>query len=170
VQGIVREHYDFVWRSLRRLGVAASYADDAAQQVFCVCAKRIDEIAIGKEKTFAFGVVLRVAQSARRAQVEPAEVSDDDIRVRMPDPSASPEDLLDEQRARAVLDAILEEMPLDLRTVFLLYEIEEITMAEIATILTIPSGTIASRLRRARDVFQRISQRVRAERAAMEKP
>jgi RNA polymerase sigma-70 factor (ECF subfamily) len=44
-------------------------------------------------------------------------------------------------------------MDLDLRTVFILYEVEEMTMAEIATVLQIPPGTVASRLRRAREDF-----------------
>jgi RNA polymerase sigma-70 factor (ECF subfamily) len=57
------------------------------------------------------------------------------------------------RRARQQLDAILDEMPLDLRAVFILHELEEETMADIAVTLGIPSGTAASRLRRARAVF-----------------
>ena len=45
-------------------------------------------------------------------------------------------------------------MPKDLRTVFVLFEIEELTMAEISNVVEIPTGTVASRLRRAREVFR----------------
>jgi RNA polymerase sigma-70 factor (ECF subfamily) len=48
---------------------------------------------------------------------------------------------------------MLDQMPLDLRVVFVLYEIEELKMAEIATVVGIPQGTVASRLRRGRAHF-----------------
>jgi len=68
---------------------------------------------------------------------------------------------IDDRRARALLDALLASMPLDLRTVFVLYELEELTMAEIARALDLPAGTVASRLRRAREAFEELSRRVR---------
>ena len=52
-----------------------------------------------------------------------------------------------------MLDAVLEGMPLDLRAVFILYELEEHTMSEIAVLLALAPGTVASRLRRARAHF-----------------
>ena len=42
---------------------------------------------------------------------------------------------------------------------FVLYEIEELTMAEIASVLELPPGTVASRLRRARAAFSERVQR-----------
>jgi RNA polymerase sigma-70 factor, ECF subfamily len=57
-----------------------------------------------------------------------------------------------------MLDRVLDQMETDLRTVFVLYEFEELNMAEIASALGIPQGTVASRLRRARaDFRQRVS-------------
>ena len=58
-----------------------------------------------------------------------------------------------------MLDGVLEQMEVDLRTVFVLYEFEDMSMAEIADIVAIPRGTVASRLRRAREDFR---ERVRA--------
>jgi RNA polymerase sigma-70 factor (ECF subfamily) len=78
------------------------------------------------------------------------------------DPAPSVEDRIDHARARAALEAILDAMPLDLRTVFVLYELEQVTMAEIATILELPAGTVASRLRRAREQFQAATRRLLA--------
>jgi RNA polymerase sigma-70 factor (ECF subfamily) len=68
---------------------------------------------------------------------------------------ATPEQLAQRRRARELLDEILDAMAFDLRTVFVLYEVEELTMAEIAEALDLPPGTVASRLRRARADFQR---------------
>ncbi len=161
VRQVVTEQYDFVWRSLRRLGIPEEAADDAAQQVFCIFARRVAEVAAEKEKTFLFGVVIRVAQNARRSRARRPEVADDDALASMPSEQAGPEELLEERRARALLDEMLDEMPIDLRAVFVLYELEELTMGEIATVLDMPSGTVASRLRRAREVFESLSAGIR---------
>jgi RNA polymerase sigma-70 factor (ECF subfamily) len=72
----------------------------------------------------------------------------------VPDSSAGPEELMDRRRARALLDRVLGALPMDLRAVFVLFELEELTMTEIATMSDIPPGTVASRLRRARQAFQ----------------
>ena len=69
---------------------------------------------------------------------------------------------LDAARTRAVLDGLLAQMPIELRTVFVLYEIEEMTMAEMATMLELPPGTVASRLRRSRERFQELGRHAQA--------
>lgn len=164
VRSVVSEHYDFVWRSLRRLGVAEANADDEAQQVFCVFAQRVASVTIGKEKSFLFGTVMRVAQAARRRH---ARSSKHEVIVEYSENNFEPangqknaEELLDAERARAVLDQLLDQMPIALRAVFVLYEIEELTMAEIAQVLDLPPGTVASRLRRARELFEKLSREV----------
>lgn len=164
VRRVVGEHHDFVWRSLRRLGVPEPAADDAAQQVFCVFARRMESVVPEKEKTFLFGVVLRVAQHVRRSRARRREVQDDEAIAARESEQAGPDELLDERRARALLDALLAKMPLELRIVFVLYELEEMTMAEIAHVLELPSGTVASRLRRARELFEDMAAARRAER------
>jgi RNA polymerase sigma-70 factor (ECF subfamily) len=163
VRAIVTEHYDFVWRSLRRLGVAEAAADDEAQQVFCVFARRAAEVPSGKEKTFLFGVVMRVAHASRRAVARRAEVMDEEALAQIAANVPAADQLLEEARARAVLDGLLDAMPLDLRAVFVLYELEEMTMADIAITLSLPPGTVASRLRRARETFKELAGRAEAE-------
>ena len=159
MRSIVAEHYASLWRFLRRLGVPEADAEDAAQKCLCVVAQRIDDIAPGKDKPFLFGVALRVAKATRREGH--LRGGDDDRLAELPalGPDAAQE--LDDRRARALLDALLASMPLDLRTVFVLYELEELTMAEIARALDLPAGTVASRLRRAREAFEELSRRVR---------
>jgi RNA polymerase sigma-70 factor (ECF subfamily) len=70
------------------------------------------------------------------------------------DRAPSPEDAVDLRRARVWLDAILDDMSLDLRAVFVLFELDQVTMAEISVLLDVPTGTVASRLRRARQLFR----------------
>jgi RNA polymerase sigma-70 factor (ECF subfamily) len=161
VRQVVGAHYDFVWRSLRRLGVPEASADDAAQQVFCVFARRVRDVPADNDRTFLFGVAMRVAQSARRDRGRRPEVNDDDAVAAIASEQAAPDELVDERRARELLDKLLAELPIDLRTVFVLYELEELTMIEIARVLDLPSGTVASRLRRARELFEELSIRAR---------
>ena len=144
---------DFVWRSLRRLGVPELTADDAAQQVFLVASRRLADIEVGRERSFLFATALRVASDARRALARRGE-HDEAALASVPDDGPGPDEVADRRRARAVLDRVLETLDLDLRVVFVLYELEEMTMAEIATTLDLAAGTVASRLRRAREAFQ----------------
>jgi RNA polymerase sigma-70 factor (ECF subfamily) len=159
VRSIVSEHYAFLWRLLRRLGVPEADVEDAAQKALVVVAKRIDDITEGKEKTFLFGVALRVAKASVR-EAGPGRLATEDCVDDLPAAGPDAEEQIDDRRARALLDSLLAWLPLDLRTVFVLYELEEMTMAEIAAALEIPPGTVASRLRRAREEFQVLSERL----------
>jgi RNA polymerase sigma-70 factor (ECF subfamily) len=157
ITAIVRTNHDFIWRLLRRLGIPDASADDATQQVFCVAARRIDDIAPGRERSFLFGTALRVVSDFRRSALR-CETPDDGMSERS-DPGPSPEELVDKQRARALLDEILAAMPLELRTVLVLFELEQMKKSEVAELLGVPMGTAASRLRRARVDFKARVQR-----------
>jgi len=165
VRGAVREHHALVYRLLRRMGVPERDAEDAQQQVFWVFARNLDRIEAGRDKAFLFGVAVRVAQTVRRrlGRLEPV---DDGALENLPSPAVGVDDALDERRARAVLDALLEAMPHDLRVVVVLHDLEEWTMRDIATALALPSGTVASRLRRARELLERLARDPSDERKA----
>lgn len=160
---LVREQFGFVWRLLRRIGVPEGDADDAAQQVFIAASQRIDDIRPGSERAFLFSTALHVGSRARRGRSRKREefgvALDEEL-----DLAPSPEELLDRRRARALLDGILAEMPLEFRVVFVLYEIEQLTSAEIAEVVGVPTGTVASRLRRAREDFAARVERAEARR------
>jgi RNA polymerase sigma-70 factor (ECF subfamily) len=161
LRGMVGAHFDFVWRSLRRLGVPAADVDDCAQQVFWVAARKLDEVQVASERAFLFTTAWRVASDARRARVRRREVNEDDA-AEAPAEGPDPEQIADRRRARAVLDEVLDAMPMDLRAPFVLFELEELPTAEIAAMLDLPTGTVASRLRRAREEFQSIVARLKA--------
>lgn len=163
IAGLVREHYGFVWRLLRRLGLREGDADDAAQQVFLVAAGRLRGVERERERSFLYGVALNVGARARRSQQrrreEPLDAAGEGM---SPEPSA--EQLLERRQARDALDALLGEMPDELRVVFVLYELEELSTPEIAELCEVPLGTAASRLRRAREDFEQRVARLEARR------
>ncbi len=162
LRALRREHFEFIWRSVRRLGVPEADADDAVQQVFIVAARKLSLITAGSERAFLFGTALRVAAHWRRTAMRRGTMVEVD--EQQADVAPSAEDLLEQRRARALLDEVLSALPLEVRAVFVLFELEELTLAEIATLLEIPSGTVASRLRRGRELFQAEVTRLKARR------
>jgi RNA polymerase sigma-70 factor (ECF subfamily) len=153
LRALVEEHYAFVWRSVRRLGVAAADGDDAAQQVFLVLARKLRAVRPGCEPRFLFQTALRIASDYRRAKRRRPDASDGTPVPDPVDPAAGPFDVLVLRAERAMLDRVLDAMPIELRAVFILYEFDEMTMAEIASVTGLRPGTVASRLRRARAIF-----------------
>jgi RNA polymerase sigma-70 factor, ECF subfamily len=153
VRAMFVAHFDFIWRSLRRFGLNEDRADDAAQQVFVVASRKLDAIEPGSERSFLFGTAMRVASDVRRSAPVRREIAHADPGIDI-EGGARPDDLVEQRRARELLDHVLDAMDLELRTVFVLFELEEMTTPEIASLLSIPHGTVASRLRRAREEFQ----------------
>jgi RNA polymerase sigma-70 factor (ECF subfamily) len=161
LRALIEEHYDFVWRSLRYLGLQGADAEDGAQQVMCVLARRIADVRPGLERPFLFSTATRVVSTFRRtARRHPEDPDDEMDTLALAAPSA--EELVDERRAHEVLQEVLQAMPVELRLVFVLYEIEEMTTASIAETIGLPAGTVTSRLRRARETFQAIVKRMQA--------
>lgn len=150
---LVQEHYDFIWRLLSRLGVVGTEVDDAAQQVFMVLVLREGlSIKPGSERAFLYGVALRVAKEFRRkAQSSQNHVAPDP--EQLVDVAPDLEAVAARNQARRQLDRILERMPDNLKEAFILFELEDLTVPQIAELLAIPTGTVASRLRRARALF-----------------
>jgi RNA polymerase sigma-70 factor (ECF subfamily) len=150
--GLVREHFAYIWRLCRRLGLPEADADDAAQQVFITASRRVSDIRAGSERSFLYGVAVNTAAKWREARARRKEDPEAELeRIEASAPSV--EELLDRRNARLLLDALLDAMPLELRVVFVLYEIEQQSAPEIAEALELPLGTVASRLRRAREDF-----------------
>lgn len=156
-------HFQFIWRSLRRLGLRDDQVDDAAQQVFEVAARKLALIEVGSEKAYLFKTALLVATEHRRVSARnrartDEECDPDALADRHPDPEVAT-GLLERRR---LLDEMLDGMPLDLRTVFVLFELEGLSTEEIAELTECPVGTAASRLRRSREEFHAQARRVRA--------
>jgi RNA polymerase sigma-70 factor (ECF subfamily) len=150
---LVDTHLQLVARILRNAGVGEADIDDDVQRVFIAISNRLDDVRIGAEKAFLVQTALNIAAHSRRSAARRRETlmdSPPDVR----DPAAGLEEMAERRQLRRTLDQILGSMDPDLRIVLVLFEMEEMTTAEISSILDIPSGTVASRLRRARSDFR----------------
>jgi RNA polymerase sigma-70 factor (ECF subfamily) len=164
-EALIRTHFAFVWRVARRFGLGVEDAEDAAQRVMLIAAERVSELTPGKERAFLFRVAMRVAsnisRSRRRRREDIRENIEADTLEFELDEEPDPEQLLEQRRYRERLDRILSTMPEDLRTAFISFEIEGLSLLEIASALGIPQGTVSSRLRRAREHFMRAAVRMK---------
>jgi RNA polymerase sigma-70 factor (ECF subfamily) len=147
LQLIYREHFRFVWRSLRRLGIGASELEDATQDVFVVFARRLDEfMGTASIKTWLFAIAMRVAQSHRRAGYRHRRRLEAVERARSQPVSGG----IERSDAAKVLVGLLEQLPPELRAIYILTELEGMTAVEIAEGLQVKLNTVYSRLRSAR--------------------
>jgi RNA polymerase sigma-70 factor (ECF subfamily) len=143
------DHARFVWRSLLGLGVAEADVPDASQQVFVVLHDRLADLLPGASlRTFVYGICLRVASDFRRR----AHRRHERLVAEPPERTVgvSPEGQAADREALGALQAALDRLPAAQREVFVLYEIEELPMDQIAEALACPLPTAYSRLRLAR--------------------
>ena len=169
LRSVFEAHYPSIWRLLRRLGVHHAQLDDAAQEVFWVAARRFADIEPGREHSFLYGVALRVASQELKKQKAAEPIADLEAVPRVVDRGPSPEEQLQHQQARQLLDSVLGAMAPELRVIFVLFELEGLEVQQIAILQEIPLGTASSRLRRAREEFSAIAKRVKAALAARER-
>jgi RNA polymerase sigma-70 factor, ECF subfamily len=151
VGAIFREHGRYVHRLLRRLGVAPAEVDDAFQEVFVVVHRKLDSFeGRGPVRAWVHGIAVRVSVRYRRRRNASPEVASGDeldaIDLR------TPAECLSAQEAREILGAILDRLDDDKRTVFVLYELEGLTMQEVAQSMNSPVQTAYSRLHAAREI------------------
>src|SRR5947208_2372526 len=124
LESIYELHADFVFRTLRRLGVPERDAADAMQEVFLTVHRTLSAFE-GRcsMKTWLFTICRSIARDRRRRAYQKYEVSNGALVDAEPDAS----DLstrLEQRQKLAELDAILDTMEDDQKMVFVLFEIE----------------------------------------------
>jgi RNA polymerase sigma-70 factor (ECF subfamily) len=147
LDAIYREHFEFVWSVLRRLGVDEADVDDASQDVFVIAHRRLSQFeGRAAVRTWLYSIAMRVAANRRRKHVRR-----DALLAKLP--RAVPDDLEElaaRGQARAILERLLDRLDESKRVVFVLAELEELTVPAIADLIGENPRTIYSRLRAAR--------------------
>jgi len=142
------DHVRYVGRTLRYLGVPEADLDDACQEVFIVVHRRIGELERPDGvRSWIRQVCVHVAQNARRAVRRRRDAGIDPPEVPTP---ATQDANVERGEMRTRLLAILDRLSEEQRAVFVLYEIEQLAMAEVAVAVGCPLQTAYSRLHVAR--------------------
>jgi RNA polymerase sigma-70 factor (ECF subfamily) len=159
-ESIYQQYFDFVWSSVRRLGVGNAAVDDVVQEVFIVIHSRLDTLEQPEAlRSWIYGIVRRTVSSHHRAQrtkeASGAALAAEPETRRSP----TPFDFADQNDQVRLLGHILAELDEPKREVFMMVELDELTVPEVAEILDIPLNTAYSRLRAARQAFEEAIER-----------
>lgn len=146
---LVRAHSRYVWRVLRGMGVREGDVDDLCQEVFVIIHRKLPELALRSAlRSWIYGIALRVARDYRqRAHRRYEDLVAEPNATRAP---AQQDRALERQQHWALLDRVMAELTDDQRQVFVLFEIEELSMREVCEIAGCPLQTAYSRLHTAR--------------------
>jgi RNA polymerase sigma-70 factor, ECF subfamily len=169
IEAIYEAHFDFVWRTARRLGASEAHVDDIVQEVFMVVQRRLADFEGRSEvKTWLFGIARRVVRgymrrhSRRTSETEASE---------LPDTAApSAESQLEALEGSRLLQALLDELDADKREVFVLCELEEMSGPQIAAALDLSLSNVYARIRVARQAFDAALKRHRARSSVKRQP
>ncbi len=147
-------HSSFVWRSLRRLGVPSTDIEDASQETFVVIHRRLAEFQHRSSlKTWVFGICLRVASDWRKRAHLKRETAFDEAPVQRTQSGDLPTAAIARRQARQKLDRALDALDEDKRAVFVLFELEQLPMQEVAETVGCPVQTAYARLYAARKII-----------------
>lgn len=150
---VFRDHAPYVWRALRRLGVPEADVEDVCQEVFLVVLRRHGDFE-GRSslRTWIYGIALRVASDYRRSARVRREVLTDEVPEERQ--SAPQHDVVALRESARALDGLLDALDDGKREVFVLYEIEQLTLAQVADAVGCPLQTAYSRLLSARKIVE----------------
>jgi RNA polymerase sigma-70 factor, ECF subfamily len=170
-----RDHVDFAWRVLQRHGVQGSDLEDTCQEVFLTLHRKLPRFE-GRSslRTFIYAICRRLASNHRRLAVHRHEIATghapETDAARGAQPTAAGEgeafELLASKQSLALLEMLVARLPPEQREVFVLYEIDELSMREVAEAVGCPQNTCFSRLYAARRELAAELQRLRKRRVA----
>jgi RNA polymerase sigma-70 factor, ECF subfamily len=152
---VYREYFPFVWRSAKRLGGHEAALDDIVQEVFVIVHRRLGDFA-GRSalRTWLFGITLRVVRDHRRSLARkspPGGVEPDSLLSGACDPGEA----LERAEAMRLLHSVLDDLDDRRREVFVMSELEQLPMVDIAALLGLQVNTAYARVRVARQAFER---------------
>lgn len=165
---VYKANFAFVWRTVRRLGVAESTVDDVVQEVFLVVHRQLPSFRGDSSiRSWLFVIASRIARDARRTlRRKPGNLGGRgrvaDALDLIADAEPNPQEKVAAGEAVRTLHAVLDAMSEERREVFILAELEQMTVADIAAAVQENVNTVYSRLRAARADFERAVTRARA--------
>lgn len=151
--GIFQQHAQFLWRTLMNQGVPRHEAQDLCQEVMLIVHRRLPDFEGNSLRGWLYGICVRVASDYRRSARVRREIPHGEV----PEPGNAfgQMDQYEQNAQRQRLLRALERVEEDKRTAFVLYEVEELTLAEVSEALGVPLQTVYSRIKSAREALRR---------------
>ncbi len=160
---VYEAHVDYLWRAARGMGVSPSQIDDVLQDLFLVVHRRLPEFeGRASVRTWLTRILVRVVSEHRRRFRRKESGHDELVEDSLDTQQPTPADEAARNQAVALLSEILGTMDEDQRVVFVLAEIEQLPVPEIAASLEVNVNTVYSRLRLARKDYEKQLARLRA--------
>ncbi len=142
----------YVAASLGRLGIAPGDRDDLVSEIFVRVHKELSNYDAGRPiRPWLFAFAARVASEHRRLARHRREVIGEV--TDLPSTAPAADRMLEHDDAKRIVSTALEALDEDKRAVFVLHDLDETPVPEIARVLDIAEGTAYSRLRAARAEF-----------------
>ena len=152
-----QKELDYVYRTLRRLGISSSEVEDLAQEVFLALRRSWGEYDQERPiRPYLFGIAFRIAAAHQRKRNREVAFGT----VEPGDSGPWPDEALQSKQARAMVLAALERIPLPRRAVLVMHDLDDVPVSEVASVLAIPLFTAYSRLRKARRELEAAVRRV----------
>lgn len=148
---VYNEYFDFVYRSLRLLGVEADALEDRAQDVFGIVAQRLSSFEHRSSvKTWLFAIAQRVAANHRRIRRRKRDRLEA-LEEPPAAPDAGPDAHADAASTARLIQAFAASLDEERRALFVLGLLERVPPRELADSLGVPLFTMYSRLRSVRE-------------------
>lgn len=162
---VYQEEFDYVWHSLRRLGVVQRHLPDVTQDVFLFVHRRLASFDETRPvKPWPFGIAFRVASDTRALARTRHEYVGEPVEARDPRPTADAQ--LADAEAKEIVQRALDSLELNHRAILIMHDIDELPMSEISVSLDVPVKTLYSRLSVAREKFTSAGRRLLAGRGS----
>ncbi|MFT5354101.1 MAG: RNA polymerase sigma-70 factor (ECF subfamily) [Polyangiales bacterium] len=153
---VYTEHFDFVWRSVRRLGIHPPATDDVVQDTFIIAYRKLSSFE-GRStlRSWLFGIARRVVSDHHRSKRRRPEAELSECGTLRTETADGPHAMTAAREAAAVLQHFLETLPDEQREVFVAVEIEQMSAPEFESASGVKLNTVYSRLRLARAAFEK---------------
>ena len=161
-EALMRRHNRTLFRTARAILRDDAEAEDALQEAYLQAYQAMGgfrgeaKLSTWLARIVANEALVRLRKRVRRAEIVPLQPNTTPEELEIPDTDMpkSPESHAERAQIRRLLEAQIDSLPHDYRTVFVLRAVEEMTVQETAAVLGIPEATVRSRLFRARSLLR----------------
>ncbi len=148
----------YVWSVVCRMGVPRSDAEDVVQEVFFTVYRRLGDFeGRAQLKTWVFSIAVHFAQHYFRTHARKPgnRATANNIHALIDSRESGPASELERMEGLDALDRVLAKLNERQRVVFVLAELEQMTLHDIAEVVGSNANTVATRLRAARKAFEK---------------